>query len=446
MFSTFLQASAGTDIFPILTLHPSARSAGLGGEDGFLTSQLSMDNAANLPWLAPTELSFQYLSFLSQTNYNLISLSRRTGDSSGLALSLGYIGMGGLTRTVYDATSSDGFVQSGNFNYSDMIGALSYGFKLGYDISAGFGVKVINEAIDTTNYSGTMYSFSTLYMPTGTPWQFGAGVYNVGPQVAGYDLPGVGYFSIGKKVSPELFWIGEVDKQFDQDLECKTGFEYMITDMITLRVGYRSPTTDPGIGTFMNYNLTGGFGMRFKRFSLDYAWVPYGDLGTTHRVTLDFKFLEHAATEKRGTALAKKIIVRTNPKNISLAISYLTGKGLSESELIVISEYLRTEIANTGAFNVMSRHEMEEQFAEKNITVPQCSDEGCGVVLGKILGVDRVVVGKVSKMMGTYRISISLLNIETGETVRSLAQDVTDFGSIREACWMLAQRLSEFNK
>jgi len=446
MFPALLRASAGTDIFPILTINPSARSAGLGGEDGLLTSQLSLNNAANLPWLASSELSFQYLAFLSETNYNLISYSKHINDSSGFALSVGYIGVNGLDKTAADSTAKDGYIQSGSFLFSDLIGGLSYGHKIGYDVSAGVGVKFINETIDSYNSSGVMFSFSALYMPSGTPWQIGFGAYNVGSQVAGYNLPSVGYFSLGKHLSTDLFWIGEVDKRFEQGLEIKSGFEYQITDMITLRAGYRNPENDPGLGNFMDYNLTAGFGLRFKKLSLDYAWVPYGDLGAAHRLTMDFKFA--GTSEKREPAKykIKPVVIKENVRNLSMAISYFTGKGMSDAELVVISDYLRTEISNTGAFSVVSRHDMEEQFAEKDIPVPQCIDENCAVVLGKILATDRVVIGKVSKMLGSYRVSVTMVNVETGETIKSLAQDVADFGSIREACWMLAQRLSEFNK
>jgi hypothetical protein len=33
-----------------------------------------------------------------------------------------------------------------------------------------------------------------------------------------------------------------------------------------------------------------GAGVKFERLGLDYAFVPFGDLGDTHRVTLGFMF------------------------------------------------------------------------------------------------------------------------------------------------------------
>jgi hypothetical protein len=31
-------------------------------------------------------------------------------------------------------------------------------------------------------------------------------------------------------------------------------------------------------------------GLKFSRFTMDYAFLPYGDLGNTHRVTLGLRF------------------------------------------------------------------------------------------------------------------------------------------------------------
>lgn len=54
-----------------------------------------------------------------------------------------------------------------------------------------------------------------------------------------------------------------------------------------LRGGYN---TGDGRGIEGLAGLTAGFGLDFKRVRLDYAWVPYGDLGDTSRVSLGVRF------------------------------------------------------------------------------------------------------------------------------------------------------------
>ena len=51
-------------------------------------------------------------------------------------------------------------------------------------------------------------------------------------------------------------------------------------------LGGRRDKTNQDIGQ----GLTAGIGYKFGRICLDYAYVPYGDLGDTHRISLGMKF------------------------------------------------------------------------------------------------------------------------------------------------------------
>jgi len=53
--------------------------------------------------------------------------------------------------------------------------------------------------------------------------------------------------------------------------------------MLALRAGYR---TGQDIGSGMSAEV----GLRIGKIDLDYAYVPYGDLGNTHRISLEIKF------------------------------------------------------------------------------------------------------------------------------------------------------------
>jgi hypothetical protein len=56
--------------------------------------------------------------------------------------------------------------------------------------------------------------------------------------------------------------------------------------MLDLRAGYFYTKED-----YAANGLTLGFGLNFKyKWFLDYAFVPFGDLGNTHRVSLKYNF------------------------------------------------------------------------------------------------------------------------------------------------------------
>lgn len=71
----------------------------------------------------------------------------------------------------------------------------------------------------------------------------------------------------------------------DNPLNIRAGAEFSPIRALALRVGYRSgPVNIRELGYFSG--LTAGLGVTLGNFGLDYAFVPYGELGYTHRVGL----------------------------------------------------------------------------------------------------------------------------------------------------------------
>jgi outer membrane protein OmpA-like peptidoglycan-associated protein len=70
---------------------------------------------------------------------------------------------------------------------------------------------------------------------------------------------------------------------FDNNPNFRAGFEFSPIDLLALRVGYRTGPVDlSGLGYLAG--LTGGLGVTLGNFGVDYAFVPYGELGLTHRI------------------------------------------------------------------------------------------------------------------------------------------------------------------
>ena len=87
-------------------------------------------------------------------------------------------------------------------------------------------------------------------------------------------------------------WLISLDLNFPKDNEMyfNLGTEYYIeiaNDLnFALRVGYEGRNKDiPG---FNWINL--GFGFEYLDYMFDYAFVPYGDIGMTHRFSFSIKF------------------------------------------------------------------------------------------------------------------------------------------------------------
>lgn len=199
----------------------------------------------------------------------------------------------------YDA---DG-ISSGDVKTYDYAGIVSYARKIKVHnkkrniLSMGSNVKFITEKLDkesATSYAidvGAKYKMKLIRKERESDFlSFGIGVYNVGSKVKFVkekkDLPrsiraGVAY--INKAYGGPLTVAVDGNMPNDNDFYFSIGTEYWIKNILGLRVGYKSQE-DAGIG------LRTGIGIKINIFSIDYAFVPYGDLGNSHIINLNIRF------------------------------------------------------------------------------------------------------------------------------------------------------------
>jgi hypothetical protein len=67
------------------------------------------------------------------------------------------------------------------------------------------------------------------------------------------------------------------------------GAEYWVCPNLAVRGGYQFGHGADQLQS-QTVGLGVGLGVKFNRFTMDYAFLPYGDLGNTHRVTLGLRF------------------------------------------------------------------------------------------------------------------------------------------------------------
>ncbi|MBI1923167.1 hypothetical protein HYR99_02840, partial [Candidatus Poribacteria bacterium] len=73
--------------------------------------------------------------------------------------------------------------------------------------------------------------------------------------------------------------------QSDRPASLHTGVEYLFSNGLAFRFGYRGGSDFDFLS-----RLSGGIGYATDTYQIDYAFVPYGDLGGTHRVSFTLGF------------------------------------------------------------------------------------------------------------------------------------------------------------
>lgn len=99
------------------------------------------------------------------------------------------------------------------------------------------------------------------------------------------------------------------------------------------------------------------------------------------------------------------------------------GSGVSGPEALILSDRLRVELANIGAFMIIERSKMEAILDEQNFQLTGCIEEACAVEIGRLLGARKVLIGSVGKVGDTFTVSLRMVNVETGVVSQTAHKD-----------------------
>lgn len=133
-------------------------------------------------------------------------------------------------------------------------------------------------------------------------------------------------------------------------------------------------------------------------------------------------------------------------KKPTVAISDLTGKGVSGMEASVVSDFFRDALLNTGAYQLVERSSMEQVLAEQKFQMSGCTSDECAVKMGKLLNVNRIILGSLSKLGEKYYISVRMVNVEQGKIVVADTVSAESLDLIQGACMELANRIATGKK
>jgi TolB-like protein len=91
------------------------------------------------------------------------------------------------------------------------------------------------------------------------------------------------------------------------------------------------------------------------------------------------------------------------------------AKAIPAEARVSLSDLLREKLVNTGRFRVVDRNNMDKIMKEQGFQLQDCTSKECAVQIGRLLGVEKMVSGNVTKLGQTYIISAQMTNVETGE-------------------------------
>ncbi|MCD6578286.1 hypothetical protein J7L48_02285 [bacterium] len=128
--------------------------------------------------------------------------------------------------------------------------------------------------------------------------------------------------------------------------------------------------------------------------------------------------------------------------NHTIAIMDFKAKGVDNNSTSIVSDLFRDILFGKKIFTVVDRASMKQILKEQNLQQSlACSSEECAVQIGKILGVNSIVIGTLGKLGNAFILSIRLVNIENAKISWAKTAKIYDFNRIDEGVSLLVDDL-----
>ena len=277
-------------IAQFLGIEIGARASGMGN------ARVALSEGAEAVFVNPAngKTKYYYNSLLISHNswiqgmyQETISFVKDTNSGYGIfGIGISYLNEGAIKKYEWDGTNA---IYIGDITPYAMVIKLNWSAQMIKDLFMGMNLGYMREDIDGYVTQKGLVDVGITY----------TGVQNLNLALVkrnfGRTIDGFGIFSdlilaAGYKLN--LVKFGELNAEVDlraftfERYGVGVGLEYIYNKIIAMRVGYENDYT--GVDGLKGLRL--GTGIRYEKFSLDFAYEPYGDLGQSFKVSFGVNF------------------------------------------------------------------------------------------------------------------------------------------------------------
>jgi Protein of unknown function (DUF3015)/Curli production assembly/transport component CsgG len=129
----------------------------------------------------------------------------------------------------------------------------------------------------------------------------------------------------------------------------------------------------------------------------------------------------------------------------TVAVMQFEAIGASKAEVTAAGDRLQESLLATGKFTVVDRQQIDNILKEQALQQTGCTSTECAVQVGKILGVRRLILGRINGFDATHWfVSATMVDVETAQTLRttSVRYEGTFFDLLGNGIPVLAARIA----
>ena len=97
-----------------------------------------------------------------------------------------------------------------------------------------------------------------------------------------------------------------------------------------------------------------------------------------------------------------------------IAVLSFEAKNVSDATAEAVADILSTELFNTNRFDVIERQAITRILEEQQLQMTGVTDMSQAAEIGKVLNVEKIMIGSVSRLGQTYIINTRLVDVQTG--------------------------------
>ena len=293
---------AGTTGFSFLKLGVGARAVALGGAHTALAGDPSTINynPSGTEFLKGKQFLAGYHNYVLDVQSGFIAITGPVKNYGHGGAFIEYMNFGEFSRT-----DVNGVIDESNptFSGGDFLIGLNFSRHFHPAVAGGINVKLMTEFADGYSSEAIAVDLGVMYSLPDSLTKVGLSVFNLGGVLSGFSsnsdnsykekLPRQLRFGVSH-APRELPFIVALDAVLpnDNDIYFNFGAEFIKIEPLFLRAGYstfgenyKTGSSSDGFG-----GTSFGFGLDWKTYQISYAFMPYLDLGSSHRVTITGEF------------------------------------------------------------------------------------------------------------------------------------------------------------
>lgn len=287
-----ISSTTGTTAAAFLKIPAGARPSGMGETFVAIGDDVNAVywNPAGLGTLDRAEVTAMHSIWFSDIKYDFLAFAYPTSIGT-FGINATLVSMG--TFEGYTIDSQNNPVATGYYTARDLSIGASFAYEVDTNIYIGGTLKYINEIIDDMSAYGFALDTGFLYKDIIENVSIGLNIQNIGPAMKYKNVSSRMplNFKIGVSAKPVRIFTYAIDFDIptDNKLKLNTGIELWIQNLVAIRVGYSFRFGDFEYSTRLA-GLSSGIGFKISNdYFLDYVFVPYGNLGNTHRFAISVK-------------------------------------------------------------------------------------------------------------------------------------------------------------